>query len=310
MLSEYPGILRWPKSQAILPFHCLSDDNLLGQGGNSTVHRISDNVVLKTPHRYLVDADGPQHLIQRMEESQIAVEDEKFWYQVLDRDPHPNRVQSLMITKEGIFLPRLRTSLKAVIAESAKSPIDKIAKYRWAMEIAAAVYSLEKLGLAHCDISPRNIFIDDGHIKLGDFDAMTRYGETPMLFPPDWIWYDRSTSAQHDLFNVGDTLWELFTGQEYDWGTPEAKNEIPDTAGVECGEIMGRCWRQGYVSAVDLKNDLEASVLRIQYGDLARIIQYFPIRNALLGFKQARIMDSNQLAENRHEIEGFLVRES
>lgn len=307
-MHRFNFLLRYDKAEAKLPFQCLSDSTLLGQGAHSTVHQITATVVLKTPHSYTVKSDGPKRLLQQIEESEAALEDEKAWYEELDRSPHPNRLQSLMITKEGIFLPKILSVLKDFITTG---PVDAIQKYRWALEIASAALSLEVLGLAHCDIASRNIFIDhDGHAKLGDFDGMTRHGQLPTLHPPHFIWYDTSTSAQHDLFRIGEVLWEIFTGHEYDWGFPETPNPIPDTSKVECGEMIDRCWRQLYTSIAQLKSDLEVRILAIRYGSLAALVDRFPRKYVLWGFDTARVMTEVQLAATRREIEAFLARES
>ena len=139
---------------------------------------------------------------------------------------------------------------------------------------------------------------------------MTRYGQLPTLLPPHFIWYDTSTSAQHDLFGIGEVLWEIFTGHEYDWGFPETPNPIPDTSKVECGEIIDRCWRQTYTSIAELKSDLELRILAVRYGSLASLVHHFPRKYALWGFYTARVMSKVQLATTRREIEAFLVRES
>ena len=317
-------MLRYDKTQCILPFKAVSDDTLLGRGGSSTVHKISDYIVLKTPHNYLVDPDGPQRWRDETEDAKVCLEQEKMWYQEFDKNPHPYRLQSFMATKEGIFLPRMQTTLKEVLngaaeplvikeveAATANVTVSIDLKRRWAVEIASAAASLEALGLAQCDIKPRNVFIDSNqHTKLGDFDAVTRYGDWPPLIPPDWIWYDTCTSAQHDLFPIGETLWELFNGKEYDWGTPEHKNSIPDTSGVECGNLIDRCWRRTYLSITELESDLRKHLLDTQYGTLAPLAKYLPLSGLWSGAHGARILRPREIQQAQQDIENFLVSQA
>ena len=301
-------MLQYAKARSVLPFRALSDSTFLGEGTNSTVHKINHRIVFKTPLVYIPDSDGPQHLLEETEDAERALKEEKEWYQDLDKKPHPHRLQSFMAIKEGLFLPKMQASLKDILLGIVQLAVSSDLKRRWAVEIASAAASLEALSLSHCDLKPRNLFIDEcNHIKLGDFDAVTRYGEVPSLFPPHWIWYDACTNAQHDLFKIGDTLWELFTGKEYDWGTPKKKNGIPATSGVECGELIDRCWRQSIPSVAALESDLKNHFLQTRYGALAPIMQYFPLAG---GSPNTRVLSPLELQHAQRDIERFLVSQA
>ncbi|KAL8948446.1 MAG: hypothetical protein Q9222_005366 [Ikaeria aurantiellina] len=293
------------------PFPCLTADTLLGHGANCYVHRITDLVVLKVQSDHIPGPDGtvPRHLRNEDAGEQIVKEQE--WFSIFNAAPHPNILQSFMSTPEGTFLPRMRTDLKQTIftAKLEKQPIEMRLCYRWTKELAAAAAYLESIKLAHCDIKPLNVFIDQNdHVKLGDFDTMTRYGEYPeMSVAPPWIWHEESCSRKQDLFGIGDTLWELFTGNEYQWGVPEEPEFIPDTSDVELGDIISRCWHTTYPSISDLAKETESRYLRLVYGVYAPIIQLAPILSRLAGDWPARILSEKEVAHGRAVSEKFLV---
>ncbi|KAL9006161.1 MAG: hypothetical protein Q9188_001087 [Gyalolechia gomerana] len=294
------------------PFKCLSGDTTVGRGANGSVHRINDLVVLKTPVNYRPGRDGVTPLLDEIKYAEENIAEEKRWYSVLDADPQPHILQSFMSTAEGIFLPRMCTDLKQLILAAKEHPIDLRAKYRWTKEIAAAAAFLESIKLAHCDIRPLNVFIDwSNRVKLGDFDTMSRYGETPTLpVAPDWVWYDTCCGPKHDLFGIGDTLWELYTETEYDWGTPEEPRFPPDTTGVVLGHVISKCWNSNYSSISELAKEVDLLYLKLVYGVFAPIIHRSPLLLPFLGEKTAQVLSESQLACGRASIEKFLLDQS
>ena len=289
------------------PFRCLSADTLLAVGGTGSVHRINEFVVLKTPTQY--DGVVDPFWSRMAEEAVEYVAEEKTWYSLLDATPHPHILQSFMSTVEGIFLPRMTMDLKYRIITATAQPIDVRAKYRWIKELAAAAASLESLKLAHCDIRPGNVFIDEEeHVKLGDFESITRYGENPTLpVAPHWVWYDKCCGSKHDLFGIGNTIWELSTGVEYNWGTPEDPHFIPDTTGVDFGDVISRCWNFSYSTISDLAQEAEARYLEIAYGAFASVFRKIPFVLSLIGERSARVLKEKELAHGRAIIEKFLI---
>ncbi|KAL8832276.1 MAG: hypothetical protein Q9191_000375 [Dirinaria sp. TL-2023a] len=217
-----------------------------------------------------------------------------------------------MSTAEGIFLPRMLTNLKDLIIAAKENQINLQVKYRWTKELAGAATSLESLKLAHCDIRPANTFIDcKEQVKLGDFDTLSRYGEVPVLnVAPAWVWYDTCCGPKHDLFGIGNTLWELFTGTEYDWGVSDDPRFVPSTTEVELGDIMSKCWTSSYESISDLAKETEKRYFRFTYGVFASIVQHTPYLPTLIGEKTARVLNETELAHGRATIEKFLVDQS
>ncbi|KAL8742891.1 MAG: hypothetical protein Q9190_004698 [Brigantiaea leucoxantha] len=181
-------------------------------------------------------------------------------------------------------------------------------KFRWSMELASAVLSLEKLNLAHCDIKASNVLLDhQNSVKLADFDMMSRYGEVPTISHPDWVWYDACAGPKHDLFCVGGTLWLLFTGSEYEWGTPEEPSFIPSPEGFDCEDIILRCWKREYESAAQIRDTFEAKYLESKYGNFAAIAHWIPCRRILFGEPRAQNLSHREVEEAKAVIEKFLV---
>lgn len=294
-------------SRHLFPFDCLSSDTLLGYGGVSTVHKISKDIVLKTTTLYSRAEDPKQSWHQVNARNQEAISDERNWYLLLDKHPHPNRLQSFISVKEGIFLPRMQTSLKDRLASLDHDLVSLKAKYLWAKEVAAAVASLGELELSHNDIRAANFLLDDqGHIKLADFDNVSFYDAPPPIgTAPDWVWYSNQGGPKHDIFGVGNVLWELFTGAEYDWGDPDHPHFIPDTTDVEHGEIISKCWNRQYESVTELKRETEARYLRLLYGAFASCLLYLP-SCFRPGADGARVLSKAELDAGRAAVEKFL----
>ena len=304
------GVHRIDSSSSVkLPFHCLSSNTTAGYGGNSSVHYINHLIVLKVPLNYTPGPDGVIPLKERIQEAQENVAEEKKWYILLDEAPHPHRLQSFMSTVEGIWLPRMRTDMKHLIVDEAQRPIDRKSKYRWMKELASAATSLECLRVAHCHIRPSNVFIDDSnHVKLGDFDIMSRYGEIPIIpTAPHWVWYDKCTGPRHDIFSMGNTIWELFTGREYEWGTPEKPCFIPHEADMELGDVILKCWKSEYLKVSALENDLRRRYFNVCYGAVGSIFWKMPYLEKLYGATEARTMNKIELARGQASIEEFLI---
>ncbi|KAI4184899.1 MAG: hypothetical protein L6R41_004452 [Letrouitia leprolyta] len=294
------------------PFKCLSADTIVGQDANGSVHRINDFVVFKVPTNFRPGRDGVIPLQNEIQSAEENIAEEKKWYSILGSIPHPHILQSFMSTSEGIFLPLMCTTLKHYISMPGDRPCELRTKYRWTKEIASAAAFLESMQLAHCDFRPLNIFIDsDKHVKLGDFDTISRYGEVPTLdVAPDWVWYDPCCGPKHDLFGIGNTLWELYTGKEYQWGTPEEPRFPPETTGVELGHVISKCWNSEYVTISELVKEVESLYLKLVYGVFAPVIYRAPLLMPLLGEKPARVLSEPELACGRASIEKFLLDQS
>eukprot|EP01029_Cantina_marsupialis_P005563 TRINITY_DN160_c1_g5_i1.p1 TRINITY_DN160_c1_g5~~TRINITY_DN160_c1_g5_i1.p1 ORF type:complete len:283 (-),score=67.20 TRINITY_DN160_c1_g5_i1:1728-2534(-) len=90
----------------------------------------------------------------------------------------------------------------------------------WAAELVLAIEHLHKKGIAHRDIKPDNILLDDmGHCRLGDFgmaqvvppEGLRGEAGTPGYWAPEVI-KKQSYFMQGDLWSLGCVIFEMLVG--------------------------------------------------------------------------------------------------
>ncbi|KAI4210387.1 MAG: hypothetical protein LQ351_006754 [Letrouitia transgressa] len=156
------------------PFSSLTSDNFISRGSTGQVFAISTNLVFKCPTLFTNPA--PEQLLES-EESIKKIEREKSVYKVLMRCHHPNLIRAVLCAPEGIFMQRLKCTLRSRL-DNHESTISLEQELRWIRQLVSAVAWLESLGYAHGDLRPANILLDTRDtIKIGDFDSTVRFGE-------------------------------------------------------------------------------------------------------------------------------------
>ncbi|CRG85928.1 hypothetical protein PISL3812_02931 [Talaromyces islandicus] len=195
--------------------------------------------------------------------------------------PCPDIVQSFLRVPDGDFLAYLSGGTLEQRLQRDEVPLTFIE--RWAMELSNAGAWLELLGYAHCDIRPPNTLLDgDDHLKLTDFDSMTKIGERYDGAAPPWARILGPESGEEngtfgycgamtEQSAIGSILYYATRGHEpyeeedlrEDPGPKVVallrKMEFPVLGEGHLDQIIGNCWRGNSSSLKELAR--EASVL-------------------------------------------------
>lgn len=142
-----------------------------------------------------------------------------FIIQALDLLPHE---RSLVMILEDVGGSSLRTLL-------AQGVMDLAARLELALKLAGALAELHAQGVMHKDFNPANVIVnpESGALRLIDFGLATRLSrEHPTLQPPEHLEgtlaylspeqtgrMNREIDYRTDLYSLGVTLYELFTGR-------------------------------------------------------------------------------------------------
>ncbi|KAL8799666.1 MAG: hypothetical protein Q9223_007545, partial [Gallowayella weberi] len=158
------------------PFPHLALTNIIGRGGASLILSFPHRIVFKTPHKFHVLSEWSEKTASKARSQQglgeWSIRNEKAVYTKIADNPHRNLLRALLIVDEGIFLPRMSSTLETYIQSWALGypATPPQTKRQWITQITAGAAWLEKLGYVHGDIRPSNIFIDlRNNAKLADF---------------------------------------------------------------------------------------------------------------------------------------------
>lgn len=118
--------------------------------------------------------------------------------------------------------------LDVILAKSRNEALDLAQQLRLAADLANAIGHIHRQGLIHKDIKPENVLVDsEGQVRLTGFGIASRLrSERQAPAPPEVIAgtfaymapeqtgrMNRSMDARSDLYSLGVTLYELFTGR-------------------------------------------------------------------------------------------------
>lgn len=143
-------------------------------------------------------------------------------------------------------------------------------RLRWAREAAEGLELLHAADVVHCDIEPKNFFLDTYlNLKIADFSGSSLNGCQPSacandrFLHPDFDWR-RQPVAQDDLFGLGSLIYFIMAGQYpfHELASDEVEanykaREFPDVESIECGDIIKRCWNLEVGSAKEVLQSLQ-----------------------------------------------------
>lgn len=273
---------------------------LIHQSATSAVYhgvRLSDDrpVVVKCSQRGLTAMR--QHTRARNEYDMLKAIDSPGIVKVLDFIAHEGRLSLVFEDFPGI-------SLKEWI-ETADSRLDE--KLRVGAAIASVIGDVHAAGIIHKDINSQNILYDPGskRCKLIDFGLATRVqsedgryhvpgtleGTLAYIAPEQTGRTNRSVDHRADLYSLGITLYELFSGElPYESADPlnvvhfhiagrpmplwERTAGVPEVVSDIVMKLLEKAPEQRYQSALGVETDLRRCVDRL---DDDGAIESFPL---------------------------------
>lgn len=149
--------------------------NFLDQGNSGTAYTISQHIILKCP----TPREEKSHVEKHVNNANTAsIDHEKDIYTAMaSYGRHPNVLCAILCIPEGIFLPRMKTTLYQYLKDNPLLCADTQLQNRWISQLISAAAWLEKIGYAHGDLRLDDILIDvNKDVKIADFDATVEIG--------------------------------------------------------------------------------------------------------------------------------------
>ncbi|KAK2782052.1 hypothetical protein FQN52_001206 [Onygenales sp. PD_12] len=250
--------------QRIAPFR-LTHHHLLGAGYLSSTYAIEDCMAFKAPILYGNDIAATEEQTEQTVESSRAFSREKHAYDIINRNPHANILQSILHCHEGTFLPRMWLSLDDWMKGGMSCATPLSTRLRWVTELVSAVAHLEQLGLVHGDIRPANTLLDHRlRLKLAEFDSCIRIGQPCVASTiPFHDGVEDIASHQTEQFAVGSFIYCVFRGIEPEFqltGETLQEENFPNVTSLLGKDIILKCWNKEYESVAALNEEVMGMV--------------------------------------------------
>jgi serine/threonine protein kinase len=173
------------------------------------------------------------------------------------------------------------------------APLGEGIRLRMALGTALGLSHINKMGVQHCDISCRNLFMfDNYHVKVGDFGGSLIeghdelkpivYEEAAYELPLRGREFRNRPARKRELFALGSAIYEMMA-----WAPPYegleddeierkyAAEEFPSLEGIPASYIIQMCWDEGYGSSDEVVEALKALIASLSK------VQTLSIRNSL-----------------------------
>ncbi|BEU25916.1 AAA family ATPase [Paraburkholderia sp. 22B1P] len=227
-------------------------------------------------------AQPPSHILRRLEhEWSLAPELDRAWAaQPLALTSHRGRAALILDNPGGEPLDR-------IIAQQASDAPDLTGRLRIAIGLATALGQVHRHGLIHRDVKPANALVDSsGRVWLMGFGIASRLprerlppvppeivaGTLAYMSPEQTGRMNRSIDSRSDLYSLGVTLYELFTGvlpftasDPMEWvhchiarhpRMPEGRGSvIPSAVSAIIMRLLAKTAEERYQTAVGVERD-------------------------------------------------------
>lgn len=267
---EHPN---WPDSVFQIPqtapygtIYYITKGKQIGGGATAHVERLPSGHIVKSPKANPYSPEE-EHRHRRNMEIEAEV------YRRMETCPHVPRLidwdsDSCCLTLEYLVNGDLAAYLRQTAAAAARIPDET--RQRWTLQAAAALKALHAVNVIHCDLTPRNLFLDATlDLHVADFAGSSVDGSVPTIAagprfqrPGQRCTADRSD----DIFALGSVIYFIMVGhepyaelQEEEVEQLFSKASFPDVSRLVCGATIRRCWEGTLGTAEGAMESLHAS---------------------------------------------------
>ncbi|KAF2103258.1 kinase-like protein [Rhizodiscina lignyota] len=230
----------------------ISQQTIISVGIFAVVHRLNDTTVRKLPR-----TDDLENLAGNIQ----ATRNEAYIYTLLGDDPLIANCLSRSKTEDYVDLQYYANGTLPDYIDKNKNNISDKLRAQWSWQVIKAVARIHELGIIHGDLALRQYLLDDSlNARLSDFCGSGYPGQRALAIegsshclPRD---FDRPSTTESDLFALGSTLYELWSGEtpfctlnDQEIETRYMQADFADVTGIHCGHIILCCWRREFSSA-------------------------------------------------------------
>ena len=249
---------------------------IVGLGGSCFVTSTDKKTALKGYQVW----EGGELRAMCEHDSEEVLRREALIYKHLGEHPHILRCYGLEEVHAGVNALRLEYAplgdVRGFIKKSKAALLSMDIRLQMAVDAAKGLGHIHKMGVQHCDMTCRNLFLfDDYHLKIGDFGGSLIEGyhdsvppiteESAYELPLRGRSFKERPARKRELFALGSAIYEIMV-----WAAPYegladkdielkfAAEVFPGLEGVPAGHIIQMCWDEKYESSDEVVEALMA----------------------------------------------------